>query len=84
MAIDTENKRRSVSFIFPYPDGTIGTADRAHATWFYSGLVYAEISLATGKITATITSRVPSATISSRAPSATISSRAPSATITGV
>lgn len=45
MAIDTEAKRRSVhgytlNWIGPVPDGTIGTSDRPHTAWLYSGLVY--------------------------------------------
>ena len=44
MAIDTENKRRSVSGytgnpIYPVADGTIGTQDRPHVAWLYSGIV---------------------------------------------
>lgn len=46
MAIDTETKRRSAQAdvagtIRPVADGTIGTADRAHCAWMYSGLTYA-------------------------------------------
>lgn len=45
MAIDTENKRRSVQGynigIMPVPDGTIGTADRATKAWLYAGIAYA-------------------------------------------
>ena len=42
MAIDTENKRRSVSsysghMIAPVADGTIGDADRFHMGWIYAG-----------------------------------------------
>jgi hypothetical protein len=42
MAIDTENKRRSVQaytfgLIRPVPDGTIDANDRATAAWLYSG-----------------------------------------------
>jgi hypothetical protein len=45
MAIDTETKRRSVhgytlNAIGPVPDGTIGTPDRPHTAWLYSGLTY--------------------------------------------
>ncbi len=46
MAIDTENKRRSVqAYTFglmrPLADGTVDQSDRATVTWFYSGLTYA-------------------------------------------
>jgi hypothetical protein len=47
MAIDSEDKRRSVTGVIgnftikPIADGTVGTADRAHAACFYSGLTYA-------------------------------------------
>lgn len=42
MAIDTENKRRSVSGyggakVAPAPDGTIGDADRYQMGWIYAG-----------------------------------------------
>lgn len=45
MAIDTESKRRSVQgytfgLMRPVPDGAIAEADRAAATWLYSGLDY--------------------------------------------
>lgn len=41
MAIDTEGKRRSTVAVLPVPDGTIGTQDRPHVCWIYSGLVIA-------------------------------------------
>lgn len=45
MAIDTEDKRRSVqAYTFglmrPLADGSIDVGDRACATWLYSGLNY--------------------------------------------
>jgi len=45
MAIDTENKRRSVQSYWigaarPVPDGTIAASDRAASGWHYSGLTY--------------------------------------------
>ena len=45
MAIDTENKRRSVhgytlNVVAPVADGTVGDPDRPHLTWLYSGLTY--------------------------------------------
>lgn len=48
MAIDTENKRRSVhgytfNVIGPEPDGSVDDPDRAHSAWYYSGLTYAAI-----------------------------------------
>jgi hypothetical protein len=40
MAIDTENKRRSIVHISPLPDGNIiNRADRQQATWIYSGIL---------------------------------------------
>ena len=45
MAIDTENKRRSVQGynigIMPVPDGAITAPDRATKAWLYAGLTYA-------------------------------------------
>ena len=46
MAIDTENKRRSVmdyagTGIMPVPDGTIDASDRACIGWLYSGIAFA-------------------------------------------
>lgn len=41
MAIDTEGKRRSTVAVLPVSDGTIGTQDRPHVCWIYSGLVIA-------------------------------------------
>jgi hypothetical protein len=43
MPIDTEAKRRSASqmpwmHIAPVADGTIGAADRIHATGYYAGI----------------------------------------------
>ncbi len=38
MAIDNENKRRSVIRIFPVPDGSINAGDRRHIAGFYRGL----------------------------------------------
>ena len=43
MAIDTANKRRSVhgythTPIYPVADGAIGTQDRPHVAWIYSGI----------------------------------------------
>ena len=38
MAIDTENKRRSVVYILPEPDGTIAAVDRQQTGWIYSGI----------------------------------------------
>jgi hypothetical protein len=35
MAINTENKRRSVTGIMPVPNGFISATDRAQATWMY-------------------------------------------------
>ncbi len=43
MAIDTANKRSSASGdMLPFPDGTVGTADRAHYAGFYAGIAAAE------------------------------------------
>lgn len=43
MAIDTQNKRRSVpqhvvSMVMVVPSGTIGTIARETATWLYNGI----------------------------------------------
>lgn len=52
MAIDTEDKRRSVAVtygqrtIMPVADGTVGDADRPHARWLYPGLTYQESAMA--------------------------------------
>lgn len=48
MAIDTENKRRSVQayllgLVRPVADGAITSPDRATVGWFYSGLAYAGV-----------------------------------------
>ncbi len=44
MAIDSENKRRSVQSysigLKPVPDGTVGAPDRAMCAGFYFGLTY--------------------------------------------
>jgi hypothetical protein len=47
MAIDTEDKRRSVQaytmgLMRPVADGTVDAADRATCAWFYTGLTYSE------------------------------------------
>lgn len=39
MAIDTENKRRSIARILPLPDSDINQADRQQAAWIYSGIL---------------------------------------------
>jgi hypothetical protein len=39
MAIDTENKRRSVAHILPIPDADIDQADRQQVAWIYSGIL---------------------------------------------
>lgn len=46
MAIDTEDKRRSVhgytmTPIYPVADGSVDTQDRPHIAWIYSGLTIA-------------------------------------------
>jgi hypothetical protein len=38
MAIDTENKRRSVIYILPIPDGIIDADDRRHVAYIYRGI----------------------------------------------
>lgn len=48
MAIDTENKRRSVhgytlNCVGPVPDGSVDNPDRAHTAWYYSGFTYSVI-----------------------------------------
>jgi hypothetical protein len=44
MAIDTEDKRRSVhgytmTPIYPVADGSVDTQDRPHVAWIYRGIV---------------------------------------------
>ena len=48
MAIDTQNKRRSVhgythTPIYPVADGTVGAQDRPHVAWLYAGLSIAGV-----------------------------------------
>jgi len=38
MAVDTENKRRSVLNVLPAPDGTVGVSDRQQILWVYVGI----------------------------------------------
>ena len=38
MAVDTQNKRRSVIANLPVPDGAVSAADRIQTTWWYSGI----------------------------------------------
>ena len=49
MAIDTEDKRRSVLLegILPLADGSIGTQDRPHAVWIYRGITIATAAVLT-------------------------------------
>ena len=53
MAIDTEEKRRSVSGyaggspVLPVADGTVAVGDRAHVAWLYSGFNYTVLVTAT-------------------------------------
>ena len=43
MAIDTEDKRRSVIHVLPIPDGELLTeADRKQVAWIYNGLPFIE------------------------------------------
>ncbi len=43
MAIDTENKRRSVIGVLPIPDGEpVTEADRKQVAWIYNGLPFVE------------------------------------------
>lgn len=41
MAIDTQNKRRSVVHVLPVPDGSITAPDRVQVAWIYSGITIA-------------------------------------------
>lgn len=43
MAIDTENKRRSVAHILPVPDSDIDQADRQQVAWIYSGILVIQL-----------------------------------------
>ncbi len=53
MAIDSQNKRRSVQAYWlgagPVPDGTIGDSDRAHSNGFYAGITYGTPVIVTWK-----------------------------------
>ena len=43
MAIDTEDKRRSVVGVLPIPDGqSLTEADRKQVAWIYNGLPFIE------------------------------------------
>lgn len=52
MAIDSENKRRSVAMMYarltvmPVADGAITAPDRAQARWLYAGFTYQASALA--------------------------------------
>lgn len=46
MAVDTQNKRRSVVFILPVPDSVIGQADRQQVARLYSGILAAIVVVA--------------------------------------
>lgn len=43
MAIDTENKRRSVGHILPVPNSDIDQADRQQVAWIYSGILAVQV-----------------------------------------
>jgi hypothetical protein len=43
MAIDTENKRRSVVHVLPVPDSDIDQADRQQVAWIYSGILVIQL-----------------------------------------
>lgn len=63
MAIDTQNKRRSVGgycagLAYPVPDGTVGTADRAHIAWLYAGLTYSGVVAAVADVIGGIARRM--------------------------
>jgi len=40
MAIDTENERREISYVFPLANSSVGTTDRRHVVWIYPTLVF--------------------------------------------
>jgi len=42
MAVDTENKRRSVIQVLPVADGTVVQADRQQVGWLYAGIAVGE------------------------------------------
>lgn len=46
MAIDTENKRRSVLGVLPVPDGSIDAPDKLHLWEIYSGITISETAAA--------------------------------------
>ncbi len=39
MAIDSENKRRLITYILPEPSGAVTVNDRSHIAWHYFGLI---------------------------------------------
>jgi hypothetical protein len=43
VAIDTENKRRSVNYILPIPNSDIEQADRQQVAWIYSGILVVQL-----------------------------------------
>lgn len=43
MAIDTENKRRSIARVLPIPDSDINQADRQQVAWIYSGILVIQL-----------------------------------------
>jgi hypothetical protein len=74
VAVDTRNKRASIigyalpMGVFPNPDGTIDQADRQQIAFLYPGILAAELALASGLVTATITLRQPEPTLTLRQP----------------
>lgn len=88
MAINTENKRRSVIGILPIPDGEALTeADRKQVAWIYNGLPFIEpedltlkerefsLILETRELNLTLPNRPFNLTIPDRKPSMPISKR---------
>jgi len=79
MAIDTQNKRRSVtsmigiSTVLPLADGTVGTQDRVHVAFYYSGIAIDALTLATGLISIAYAAKAPGISYASKAPTLTFS-----------
>lgn len=73
MAIDTENKRRSVALMLPLADGTISANDREQVAGLYSGIDPGAASQIIGLVSAAFSSKKPSITFSSKKPGITFS-----------
>ncbi len=80
MAVDTENKRRSVIFCLPIPNNDIGFGDRRQTVWLYRSILPIVLSGGTWTLltrggTWTIPSRVTTWTVPSRTTTWTLVAR---------